>query len=168
MWPSPKGFNSITARTVNDLEKTGYPTNLVRLEASIEPALLHADPLDIELVVLNLLKNALDAVKSQRQKGCVKVSVQKDDEGVKLRVEANGPRISDEDFASLSEMRPSRKPHGLGLGLAIVRGIVERERGRMRFARGQDSGLIVTVRLPAATENTSDNNEGTNNETAGR
>ena len=67
-----------------------------------------------------------------------------------LEIADNGLPLSEEGFAALSALRPSQKSEGLGLGLAIVRSILERHSGRLTFSRCETGGLIVCVYLPLA------------------
>ena len=100
--------------------------------------------------MLNLIKNALDAVKPFGAAGRVALRVRTEAGYAVLEVEDNGYPLTDEAFEALSSLRPSAKAEGLGVGLAIVRGIVERYAGRLLFSRREGGGLIASVQLPLA------------------
>ena len=111
---------------------------------------IHADPLEIELVVVNLLKNAADALRGSPLPQ-ITLSTAADDEGQfwTVSVADNGPRLSKAVFEQLSRPTASMKSDGLGLGLSICRSIVELHGGGMVFARGANGlGLVVSVHLP--------------------
>ncbi|MBM6704469.1 PhnD/SsuA/transferrin family substrate-binding protein [Sutterella massiliensis] len=121
----------------------------IEVRHSGEKLVSHVDPLEIELVAANLLKNAADALRG-RKAAKIAVTLERDaaaDEAV-LTVADNGERLSDEAFAKLSRLFETSKAEGLGLGLSICRTIVELHGGRMDFRRAEGDGLAVTVRLP--------------------
>lgn len=153
--PHPKvlNLNDAAARAIDDLRKVGFPIKAVSFSPCNVPAPIYADPLDVELVALNLIKNALEAVKPLGDAGRVRVTVSEAPQdakipaGVILTVEDNGQPLSDEDFSRLSNMQPSKKTEGLGFGLAIVRGILERARGHLYFTRLPSGGLRAEARF---------------------
>ena len=67
-----------------------------------------------------------------------------------LIMEDNGPRLTEESLRRIGDPLGSDKPEGLGLGLSIVRALLEKHAGRIAFAPGDPTGLRVTVTLPAA------------------
>lgn len=115
--PHPKvlNLNDAAARAIDDLRKVGFPIKAVSFSPCNVPAPIYADPLDVELVALNLIKNALEAVKPLGDAGRVRVTVSEAPQdakipaGVILTVEDNGQPLSDEDFSRLSNMQPSKK-----------------------------------------------------------
>ena len=113
-------------------------------------AVVLMNPLDLELVFSNLLKNAKEAASSQKNEApLVRVAAAVEDGFAAVTLEDNGPRLSDAAFAQLNEPVSSQKPDGLGLGLSISRNIVENIGGTITFRRRGDSdGLITVVRLP--------------------
>ncbi|MBQ9240254.1 MAG: PhnD/SsuA/transferrin family substrate-binding protein [Duodenibacillus sp.] len=107
------------------------------------------DRVDVELALLNLLKNAFEAALNSPAPA-VAVAVRRDRDGKRARViiSDNGPRLSEKEFASVSEVFHSTKAGGLGLGLSIVRSIVERHGGNLGIGRGQGDGLVVELYFP--------------------
>lgn len=108
------------------------------------------NPLELELVLHNLVKNAREAlVKIERKNPKITVTVAKSPTRALIRIEDNGA-VSDEDLVLLSLPVFSDKTDGLGLGLSIVKGIVENHGGRIVFTRNDAGGLTAEVRLPLA------------------
>lgn len=104
------------------------------------------DPLEIELVARNLVKNAIEAT------SCVKdpqilLELCPENGGVRITVADNGPQISDEALVNLREPLKSTKIGGLGLGLSIVKRICESYEGHVEFSKNSPTGLKVTVWL---------------------
>lgn len=120
----------------------------VLLAVESEPNLIvSADPLELELVLQNLLKNAAEALQAVPDAG-IKLCAKRVEKRVHILISDNGPRLSDEAFAALSVPLSSEKPEGLGLGIGIVRSLVEAHGGRIVFERLDPKGLRVTVELP--------------------
>ncbi len=126
------------------------------------------DPILIEQVVLNLLKNAAEAIDTaglaaaRRHIELRVVPRHTVDEGgvIEFSVTDMGPGLKDEVIARLYEAFFSTKPEGLGIGLSLCRSIVESHRGRMRAQNLYNGAAVVgcrfsftlPVELPARTE----------------
>lgn len=67
-------------------------------------------------------------------------------------IDDNGPKMSDEQFASLRNLGQSSKKDGLGLGLAIVRELLEANGGSLKLVRIPAGGLRCIASLPIALE----------------
>ncbi len=115
-----------------------------------QPARVMADPVKIQQVMLNLLKNALDA---QQTAGHAQEPIE-----VRFRAEAgsclvtvrdSGCGLEPEQFAHLFEPFFTTKPEGLGLGLSLSKGIIESLGGTLSAAANDDNaGLTVWFSLP--------------------
>jgi C4-dicarboxylate-specific signal transduction histidine kinase len=114
-----------------------------------------ADPILIEQVVLNLLKNAAEAIDgaqlpaSRRHIELRVVPRHTPDEGgvIEFSVTDMGPGIKDEVIGRLYEAFFSTKAEGLGIGLSLCRTIVESHRGRMRAQNLYNGALVVGCRF---------------------
>lgn len=105
------------------------------------------DPLQLERVVLNLVKNAIEATDQVEGNKIVRVGTRKTPEGILIEVEDSGHGLSDPS----SVFRPlkSSKTHGVGLGLFVSKKIVEAHAGRMETGVSADlGGAKFTVHLP--------------------
>ena len=104
--------------------------------------------LEIELVIVNLLKNAREAaMKGPSPK--ISIAVRHDGRRVEIDVRDNGPVVTKETLERLTMPVSSEKPEGLGLGLGIARGILEQHAGTLRFrSNAPDPGLTASVSLP--------------------
>ena len=110
------------------------------------PVLVMGDRMRIEQVLVNLLRNALDATKSERNPK-VEILFSAGETGT-LTVRDNGPGI--EDLDSLFEpFYTTKQPgDGVGLGLAISSGIVNDLGGRLTARNGQAGGAVFEMQLP--------------------
>lgn len=127
----------------------------VRVSAQlVETAPIEGDPLELELLTVNLLKNALHAARTNTS-GKSEIQVRLTEDRSKsdtvrwvLEVEDNGLPVSDDKLAELSHPVSSDKLEGLGLGLSICRVIAERHAARLTFRRASPQGLIASVSMP--------------------
>lgn len=109
-------------------------------------------PLDIELLeraLANLLDNALKATPPG---GRITVQARREGTEVTISVGDTGPGIAAEDLPHLFERFYRKSEGGHGLGLAIVRRIVDLHGGQVQAhsGQGQGQGTTITIRLPAA------------------
>lgn len=111
-----------------------------------EPILVTADPDRIRQVVWNLVRNAVQASPHQ---GKVEVRTGKDDAGnAFLEVTDEGKGIQAAQRERLFDMFYSGRSHGVGLGLALVKQIVDQHRGRIEVIDREVVGTCFRVTLP--------------------
>lgn len=142
------------ARTIDEALSHLKPGPQTTVRREVAPNVFVAgDPLELELLVLNLVKNAVQALDAA-EGGTVTVTLARTDEfGAVLRVTDDGPTLSDEIFAKLLKVSESVKEGGLGLGLAIVRNIVDEHGATLTIERLPERGLAVTVRFDTLNPN---------------
>ncbi len=125
----------------------------VRLALDIDPILplVLGDWVQLQQVLINLLLNAMDAMENnQPERRLVTVSARTAGARVEVTVADNGPGIAADKIQQVFEPFFSSKPHGLGMGLAISRGIIEAHGGRLWARNTETSGAIFTFSLPSA------------------
>jgi C4-dicarboxylate-specific signal transduction histidine kinase len=136
-----------TAKLVEH-EVTGRRARLVlRLGADVPP--VRGDPVQLQQVLINLTLNALDAVSASTSDREAAISTATSNGDVEVHVSDTGPGLSAVVQQRLFEPFFSTKPHGLGMGLTIVRSIVERHHGHLRAENRSVRGALFTVTLPA-------------------
>jgi signal transduction histidine kinase len=145
----------------------------VTLNANIASRLptLMADPILIEQVLLNLLKNAAEAIDNAdmpQSRRIVELRVQQrrlDELGdvVEFTVSDGGPGMKDEMLSRLFEAFHSTKKEGLGIGLSLCRSIIESHHGRIKaenlYNGGSVSGCKFTFTLPIEGGGASDSSD---------
>ncbi len=121
-----------------------------------DPALADIDPGMWETIVLNLLSNAV----KYTPQGSIRVEVRAGATDCRIAVRDTGVGIAAEDLDRLFERFyradnvHGRSVEGAGIGLALVRGLVELQRGTVEIDSELDRGTTVTIRLPRAVEGT--------------
>lgn len=141
-------------RTIDEALSHLKPGPQTTVRREVAPNVFVAgDPLELELLVLNLVKNAVQALDAA-EGGTVTVKLARSGEfGAVLSVTDDGPPLSDGIFAKLLKVSESVKEGGLGLGLAIVRNIVDEHGATLSIERLPERGLAVTVRFDTLNPN---------------
>ncbi|MDO4938126.1 MAG: PhnD/SsuA/transferrin family substrate-binding protein, partial [Sutterellaceae bacterium] len=105
------------------------------------------DEWEIELAVLNLLKNAADATENT-ELAEIYVSVKPEDRFWRIEVKDNGPKITQEQVDKFMMPLVTSKEGGLGLGISIVGNIAERHHGRLTATANADCGVTMAMDIP--------------------
>jgi two-component system, NtrC family, C4-dicarboxylate transport sensor histidine kinase DctB len=111
-----------------------------------QPVIVTGDRMRIEQVMVNLLRNALDATKSERNPQ-VDIILSAG-ETATLTVRDNGPGIENLDQLFEPFYTTKQPGDGVGLGLAISSGIVNDLGGRLTARNGQNGGAVFEMQLP--------------------
>ena len=121
---------------------------ILRLDLHPQPLPIYADRIQIEQILVNLMQNAIDAIREapsdhreiQLQAWAAKGRAE-------LAVRDTGTGVSAAATDRLFEPFFTTKAHGLGMGLAISRSIIEAHRGRIWMKQRADGGPGATVRF---------------------
>jgi two-component system sensor kinase FixL len=123
----------------------------VALEMPEAPVLVRADRLQLQQVLVNLLRNAIEATEGQAERGlAVRLCVQ--GAQARLSVLDRGPGLAPEVGARLFEPFVSTSAQGMGMGLSICRTIVEAQGGRIAAEDRPGGGAAFVIQLPIAQE----------------
>lgn len=146
----PVGIDDAVAETLALLGPESRRRN-VTIEASLDAGgiQLQGDRIQLQQVLLNLAINALDAMQQTPPSARIlSISTRKSGNGLEITVADRGHGIPAGEKTRLFESLYTTKPHGMGLGLSIVRTIVEAHRGRVTVADRDGGGSIFRVWLP--------------------
>ena len=99
-------------------------------------------------VVTNLVKNGIQAIPLDKEDPIIIVKVSSDKDMVKITVEDNGIGVSEENKSKIFEPKFTTKTSGMGLGLAMVKNIVETYKGSITFTSQQGIGTTFSVIFP--------------------
>jgi len=113
------------------------------------PAVL-GDGVQLRQVLINLLVNAAEAIslagEGPRE---IRIETRRRDAGhVAIAIRDSGPGAKESDLERMFEHFVTTKPHGLGMGLAISRSIVEAHGGRIWADRNDERGITLHIHLP--------------------
>ena len=150
-------IKSVVAKSV-ELLRRSLDKKHVRLDIHFaeELPLIYADAGYLEIVIRNLLENAIKYVDEQH--GRIRVSVFRSGDMVRLEVEDNGIGISKQDIGRIFERfyrvdkARSRELGGTGLGLSIVKHIVLAHKGYVDVRSRVNQGSVFSVQFPVAAD----------------
>ena len=122
----------------------------LRLGLPSKPLSVLVDRIQIEQVVLNLLRNGIDAIEAARRKQReLRVHVRRAGQMAEVAVRDTGTGLSVEARKRIFDPFFTTRPHGLGMGLVISRSIAEAHRGRLSLDRAADGpGTVARLTLP--------------------
>jgi signal transduction histidine kinase len=144
----PKIIEEVVELMSPEAEKKGL-TFKVTLDSQIFP--IHADYQSMETVLNNLVSNA---IKYNREKGAVSITAQNSGDFVEIKVSDNGVGIEKENLPQIFDKfyrirtEQTRKVVGSGLGLPLVKDIVEAHLGTITVESKPEQGTTFTVLLP--------------------
>jgi two-component system sensor kinase FixL len=127
----------------------------IRHRLALDPAArwVHADRIQIQQVMINLIRNAIDAVEHSADREVV-VSTTARGDVVEIEVADTGTGIKPEHFATLFSRFMTTKSGGMGIGLPISRTIVELHGGKIWAENRPDGGAVFRFTLPLARDAT--------------
>ncbi|MCO5084519.1 MAG: PAS domain S-box protein [Rhizobiaceae bacterium] len=112
-------------------------------------ATVMVDRVQIQQVLINLMRNAMEAMRDSERRELVIRTSSGDEGSVVIEVSDTGPGISDEIAARLFQPFVTSKPGGMGIGLSISRRIVEAHGGELSASRNAEGGATFRFSLPA-------------------
>jgi C4-dicarboxylate-specific signal transduction histidine kinase len=132
----------------SELERHRVAVKFVQTQMLPRPL---ADGVQVQQVIVNLIRNALDAMRmvADRER-TLKVRTEASEAGeVIIGIEDTGPGIDPNDMSKIFEPFFTTKPEGMGMGLSICRSIIEAHGGTLTVSPGQKVGASFQIVLPA-------------------
>ncbi len=126
-----------------DIFNEGY----IEFSSGAEEIIAEFDRTQLVRVVTNLVKNGIQAIPETKNPK-VLVNVSQDEDNVVITVADNGSGISQENQSKIFEPKFTTKTSGMGLGLAMVKNIVETYKGDISFTTEANKGTVFKVVLP--------------------
>ncbi len=121
-----------------------------QFDPAVDPVLV--DKVQIQQVLLNLLRNAVEAMGAAQRRELTISTATDDDDMIAISVADTGSGIAPEIASQLFQPFITSKAHGMGVGLSICRTIVEAHGGRITVEPNPAGGTIFSFTLRAPTQ----------------
>jgi len=143
-------IDTLIENAVNFCAHECYQDNIqVTLELNPNIPKIAMDSVQIEQVLLNLIRNAIDALKEQVKESDKTISIQTQlNKGLEVRVKDNGPGLTDLQKEKILMPFYTSKSSGMGMGLSISRSIIEAHGGDIKFNSKLGVGTTFYFNLP--------------------
>ena len=147
--PNNEGMDlrELTKNAIDLFHETSERTDFIFQDNGILKAWICADKEQLLRVFNNLFRNAIQAIPEER-KGRIDVSLSKQNQNFIVAVKDNGAGIADEVFDKIFVPNFTTKTTGMGLGLAMVKNIVESCNGQIWFETSKGKGTTFYVSFP--------------------
>ncbi len=123
-------------------------TKNIQFQFGAQPGcFIEGDEKQLERVLINLLKNSVQALYSQ-EKGMINISTQIKDQNVYIYVQDNGTGIKNEQINKIFLPNFTTKSGGTGLGLAMVKNIIHSFKGTIELLETSEKGTLFLIQLP--------------------
>ncbi len=132
----------------------GVAESNVRLRVDFDPQVprVFMDKIQIQQVVLNLLRNSVEAMQEVETRDLAVATVAENGSAVIVSVSDSGPGLAPEVAEKLFQPFTTTKDQGMGIGLSICRSIIEAHGGELWAAPNEGGGVTFSFRLPVGEE----------------
>ena len=124
-----------------------FEQNNITLETSNENIFVKLDKEQWIRVMTNLIKNSIQSIPYDRESN-IKIKITESSKKVKIIVSDNGLGVSKKNREKIFEPKFTTKSDGMGLGLGIVRSIINSHRGKISYKSKNNKGTDFTISLP--------------------
>lgn len=125
-----------------------FNEDYIEFQSESEEIITRMDRTQLIRVITNLVKNAIQAIPENQENKLIVVSVKQDADHVCISVKDNGTGIEPENLQHIFEPKFTTKTSGMGLGLGIIKNIIENYKGTITFETQHGKGTVFTVTLP--------------------
>ena len=133
---------------VVDLALDIFNEDFIHFESEEEEIISKMDRTQLIRIITNLVKNAIQSIPEQQETKSVLVSIRRSENNVLIGVKDNGTGIEKPNVNHIFEPKFTTKNSGMGLGLGIIKNIIENYRGTITFETEFGKGTTFTVCLP--------------------
>lgn len=120
----------------------------IQFQSETDEIITKIDRTQLIRIITNLVKNAIQALPEEQEEKSVVVTVRRKEDQAIITVADNGKGIAKDDFERVFEPKFTTKTSGMGLGLAIIKNIIENYNGTITFESELNQGTTFTVMLP--------------------
>lgn len=139
---------TLNAVSVIELALEIFNEDFIIFEAEEKEIITLIDRTQLIRIITNLVKNAIQAIPEEQVDKKITVRVKEDNHAVLIQVIDNGKGIEGQNIPRIFEPKFTTKSSGMGLGLGIIKNIIENYKGTITFESEIGKGTIFTVTLP--------------------
>lgn len=125
-----------------------FHEDYIHFECSEQEIISKIDRTQLIRIITNLVKNATQAIPDDQETKMILVTVRKTKDQVIITIKDNGTGINSDHIDNIFEPKFTTKNSGMGLGLGIIKNIIENYNGTITFETKFGRGTIFTVTLP--------------------
>jgi two-component system, NtrC family, nitrogen regulation sensor histidine kinase NtrY len=133
---------------VVDLALEIFNEECITFERDSPEIIAKIDRTQLIRIITNLVKNAIQAIPEGQESREIVVAVRQKGDSVRITVKDNGKGIKKQDIERIFEPKFTTKSSGMGLGLGIIKNIIENYKGTITFDTEFAKGTTFTVSLP--------------------
>jgi signal transduction histidine kinase len=147
---SPVDINDLAVKASRTLDSELKSRNVVtRIQLASQLPLVMGHSGQLQEVIVNLMQNAVDAMGSvDNDRRVLRIRTEHTGDAISVEIEDTGPGIDPKNSDNIFDAFFTTKSHGMGLGLAICRMIVERHKGQLTASSAHPHGAIFRIMLP--------------------
>lgn len=148
--PESTNLMSLIQNTVNSFNAYENAENMeISVKTLNHIPNIQCDRIKLKQVLINLIKNAYEAIEQKNSFSYIHISVKSNEEKVFIRIEDNGCGIKPEQLDNIFFPMVSYKANGTGLGLPISKKIIEAHSGTISVESSSNTGTTFIITLPA-------------------
>ena len=125
-----------------------FNEDYIEFETEKDEIVSKIDRTQLVRIITNLVKNAIQAIPDSQEPKKINVTVKEENNMVIIQVQDKGTGIEAENIHQIFEPKFTTKTSGMGLGLGIIKNIIENYKGTITFETELGKGTIFTVSLP--------------------
>jgi two-component system, NtrC family, nitrogen regulation sensor histidine kinase NtrY len=125
-----------------------FNEDFIHFESEKEEIITKLDRTQLIRIITNLVKNAIQSIPDEQAEKLVLVTVKDENDEVLIVVKDNGTGIETENREHIFEPKFTTKNSGMGLGLGIIKNIIENYKGTITFESELGKGTTFIVSLP--------------------
>ena len=139
---------TLNAVSVIELALEIFNEDFISFEADEPEIITIMDRTQLIRIITNLVKNAIQAIPESQVEKKISIKVKKENNTVLIQVTDNGNGIEAQNIPRIFEPKFTTKTSGMGLGLGIIKNIIENYKGTITFESEIGKGTVFTVTLP--------------------
>ena len=137
---------SMTISDIFSLLNSEFSNEKIVLNSKVEKNLIiYGDPSQIQMVIINALKNSIDSVKNTTNPRVVNFEALKIDDQTRVVISDSGSGFNDSILKSGFELFKTSKPNGMGVGMWLSRAIMENHNGSINATNNPEGGACITL-----------------------